>query len=85
MAQVLALVPVAGLETVLVAADLALEHAGPSGRVSPEHVANVLARLTAPARPQNVDTVLRTRMPPKADPARYDRLQQLAEQEDSHD
>ncbi|MBL8347096.1 MAG: IS21 family transposase [Rubrivivax sp.] len=85
MAQVLALVPVAGLETVLVAADLALEHAGPSGRVSPEHVANVLARLTAPARPQNVDTALRTLTPPTADTARYDRLRQLAEQEASHD
>ena len=85
MAQVLALVPVAGLETVLVAAELALEHAGPNGRVSPEHVANVLARLTAPARPRNVDTALRTLMPPTADTARYDRLRQLAEQEASHD
>jgi hypothetical protein len=76
MAQVLALVPVAGLEPVRVAAELALEHAGPSGRVSPEHVANVLARLTAPARPLNVDTALRTLIPPKADPARYDRLRE---------
>jgi transposase len=85
MAQVLALVPVAGLETVLVAADLALEHAGPSGRVSPEHVANVLGRLNAPARPQNVDTALRTLTPPKADTARYDRLRRLTEQEAGHD
>jgi len=85
MAQVLALVPVAGLDAVLVAADLALEHAGPSGRVSPEHVANVLARLTAPPRPDNVSTALRTLTPPKADTARYDRLRRMAEQEASHD
>jgi hypothetical protein len=85
MAQVLALVPVACLDPVLVAADLALEHAGPSGRVSPEHVANVLARLTAPARPQNVDTALRTLTPPRADTARYDRLRRMAEQEARHD
>lgn len=85
MAQVLALVPTAGLDAVLVAAELALEHAGPGGRVSPEHVANVLARLTAPARPQNVETALQTLTPPRADTARYDRLRRLAEQEASHD
>ena len=88
MAQVLALVPVAGLDTVLVAAELALGHAGPSGRVSPEHVANVLARLTAPPRPENVSTALQTLTPPQADTARYDRLRerlrQLAEQEADH-
>jgi hypothetical protein len=85
MAQVLALVPTAGLDAVLVAAELALEHAGPSGRVSPEHVANVLGRLNAPPRPANVSTALQTLTPPKADTARYDRLRRLAEQEASHD
>ena len=85
MAQVLALVPTAGLDSVLVAAELALEHAGPSGRVSPEHVANVLGRLNAPPRPANVSTALQTLTPPKADTARYDRLRRLAEQEASHD
>jgi hypothetical protein len=50
--------PAAGLDAVLVAAELALEHAGPSGRVSPEHVANVLARLTRRRRPENVATAL---------------------------
>lgn len=53
MAQVLALVLVAGLDAVLVAAEQALERAGLGGRVSPEHVGNVLARLTAPPRPEN--------------------------------
>ena len=47
MAQVLALVPDGGLEAVLVAVELALEEAPPSGRVSVEHVVNVLARLNA--------------------------------------
>ena len=78
MAQVLAMVSVAGLDAVLVAAELALEHTGPSGRVSPEHVANVLARLTAPPRPENVATALVTLTPPKADTARYDRLRRIA-------
>ena len=41
MAQVLAAVPVHGLEAVLVAAEIALE----AGRPSAEHVLNVLARL----------------------------------------
>jgi hypothetical protein len=43
MAQVLAAVPVHGLEPVLVAAERALESGKPSG----EHVLNVLARLKA--------------------------------------
>ncbi|QBM29106.1 hypothetical protein HPF_15525 [Hydrogenophaga pseudoflava] len=78
MAQVLAMVSVAGLDAVLVAAELALEHTGLSGRVSPEHVANVLARLTAPPRPPNVATALVTLTPPKADTARYDQLRRIA-------
>ena len=49
MAQILALVPSAGLDAVLVAVELALEAAPPSGRVSEEHVINVLGRLSAPA------------------------------------
>lgn len=77
MAQVLDLVKVAGLDAVLVAAELALEHAGPSGRVSPEHVGNVLARLTAPPRPENVATALGALTKPVADTARYDLLRQL--------
>jgi hypothetical protein len=77
MAQVLDLVKVAGLDAVLVAAELALERAGPSGRVSPEHVGNVLARLTAPPRPENVATVLGALTKPVADTARYDRLRRI--------
>ena len=77
MAQVLDLVKVAGLDAVLVAAELALERAGPSGRVSPEHVGNVLAGLTAPPRPENVATALSALTPPKADTARYDELRRL--------
>ena len=74
MAQVLALVTSAGLEAVLVAVELALEGASPSGRVSLEHVANVLARLSSVASPQSAATSLKARTPPLADTARYDRL-----------
>ena len=79
MAQVLALVPQAGLEAVVVAVDLALQAAPPSGRVSSEHVLNVLARLNAPARPANVATALQAKMAPLADTARYDRLRSIEE------
>ena len=48
MAQVLAIVPTAGLDAVLVAVELALENSPPSGRVSVGHVVNVLA-ARAPA------------------------------------
>ena len=58
MAKVLALVPSAGLDAVLVAVELALEGAPPSGRVSEQHVINVLARLNAAPRPANVATSL---------------------------
>lgn len=84
MAQVLALSSTAGLDEVLVVAELALERAGPGGRISPEHVANVLARLTAPERPPNVEAPLSTTTPVQADPGRYNRLRRLAEQEADH-
>ncbi len=77
MAKILALVPGAGLDAVLVAVELALEGTPPSGRVSIEHVINVLARLNAPARPANVVTRLQVLTPPIADPARYDRLRDI--------
>lgn len=81
MAKVLALVPQAGLEAVLVAVQLALEAAPPSGRVSVEHVVNVLARLNAQPAPAKVATRLATIDPPRADTARYDRLRRLEEAE----
>ena len=74
MAQVLALVPERGLEAVLVAVELALEAAPPSGRVSVEHVLNVLGRLSAAVRPANVATALAVSTPPLANTARYDQL-----------
>jgi hypothetical protein len=74
MAQVLAAVPQAGLESVLVAVDLVLEGATPAGGISAEHVHNVLARLTAPATPEQAQTTLQLKQSPKADTARYDRL-----------
>jgi len=74
MAQVLAAVPQAGLEAVLVAVELVLESAAPSGSISAEHVRNVLARLTTPAAPEHAETTLQLNEPPRADTARYDRL-----------
>ena len=89
MAQVLAVVPTAGLDAVLVAVELALESSPPSGRVSVEHVVNVLARLNATPAPQNASTTLRASTPPLADTARYDRLrghdELSATQEVDHD
>jgi hypothetical protein len=74
MAQVLAIVPSAGLDAVLVAVELALESAPPSGRVSVEHVLNVLARLNASPAPDQVETSLQLVEEPRADTVRYDRL-----------
>lgn len=79
MAQVLAAVPTAGLEAVLVAASLVLE----TGAVSAEHVLNVLARLNASPSPEAVETALQLSEPPKADTDRYDSLRDAAE-EDQH-
>ncbi len=84
MAQVLAIVPGEGLAAVLVAVELALESAPPSGRVSVEHVHNVLARLSAAPRPGNVITSLQVSTPPLADTARYDTLRATAAQEVDH-
>ena len=74
MAQVMAIVPTAGLDAVLVAVELALETGPPSGRVSVEHVVNVLGRLNAAPLPQTAATQLKVSTPPLADTARYDSL-----------
>ena len=79
MAQVLAIVPSAGLDAVLVAVELALECAPPSGRVSVEHVLNVLARLNACPAPQQIETSLQLIEEPRADTGRYDRLRLAGE------
>jgi hypothetical protein len=73
MAQVLAIVLTAGLDAVLVAVELALE-TGPHGKVSVEHVVNVLGRLNAQPTPPTAATHLKASTPPLADTARYDRL-----------
>ena len=86
MAQVLAVVPQAGLEAVLVAVELVLEGMAPSGSISVEHVRNVLARLNNPEQPAQAETALTLTLAPKADTARYDRLRptHLDEQEVRH-
>jgi hypothetical protein len=73
MAQVLANVLSSGLDAVLVAVELALE-TGPPGKVSAEHVVNVLGRLNAQPAPPTAATHLKATTPPLADTARYDRL-----------
>lgn len=70
MAQVLAAVPRAGLEAVLVAVELVIE----SGVLSVEHVLNVLGRLNAPPIPPNVETSLQLENAPQANTSRYDGL-----------
>jgi len=81
MAQVLAAVPVHGLDAVLVAAELALESGKPSG----EHVLNVLARLKCTMPAANLGEAmaaelahlpLKLRIAPTANVARYDGLRQ---------
>jgi hypothetical protein len=73
MAQVLAIVLTAGLDAVLVAVELALE-TGPPGKVSVEHVVNVLGRLNAVPAPPTAATQLQVATPPLANTARYDSL-----------
>lgn len=70
MAKVLATVPTAGLDAVLVAVELVVE----SGVLSAEHVENVLARLNAVPVPACVETSLQLSVPPLADTGRYDSL-----------
>jgi len=80
MAQVLSAIPLHGLDTVLVAIEIALE----GGRVSAEHVLNTLARLKDATRPitaLQIDTPLTLHTPPLANVMRYDSLRS---QEASH-
>ena len=84
MASVLAIVPQAGLDAVLVAVELALE-TGPPGKVSVEHVVNVLARLNATPAPQTAATSLQVATPPLANTARYDSLRAALVTEAGHD
>jgi transposase len=80
MAQVLAAVPTAGLEAVLVAVSLVLE----TGAVSAEHVLNVLARLNAAPAPEQVQTALQVSEPPTSDTGRYDSLRGPLDVEEGH-
>ena len=83
MAQVLAIVPLAGLDAVLVAVELALE-TGPPGKVSVEHVINVLGRLNAAPAPQNAATTLQVTTTPLANTARYDSVRADNAEEADH-
>ena len=75
MAQVLAAVPTAGLDAVLVAVELVIE----SGALSAEHVLNVLARLNASPPQACVETSLQLKEVPLANTGRYDSLRGIDE------
>ena len=81
MAQVLAAVPAAGIEAVLVAVELVLE----SGAVSAEHVINVVGRLKPSVPLEPVQTVLQVTEAPVADTGRYDRLRDEGSDEGSRE
>ncbi len=76
MTQVLAAVPIAGLDAVLVAVELVLE----SGSLSADHILNVVARLTSTEAPPSVETKLHLKVAPVANTARYDRLRSADEE-----
>ena len=76
MSQVLAAVPSAGLDAVLVAVELVIE----SGAISAEHVINVLARLNASPPPACVETSLQLNEAPLANTGRYDNLRDIDEE-----
>ncbi|MGL4996696.1 MAG: Mu transposase domain-containing protein, partial [Deefgea sp.] len=75
MAQVLATVPIAGLDAVLVAVELVLE----SGVLSIEHILNVVARLTEPPAADSAETQLKLSEEPQANTERYDQLRVTSE------
>jgi hypothetical protein len=80
VADVLAAVPRCGIDAVLVAVAIALEDVTPSGKVSVEHIENVLARLQSPPTPELAQTDLQLLEAPRADTARYDQLRDLEQQ-----
>jgi transposase len=73
MAQVLAVVPSAGLDAVLVAVELVIE----SNVISAEHVINVVARLKAGPAPECIETSLPLKDAPLANTSRYDKLRDI--------
>lgn len=75
MARVLAAMPTAGMDAVLVAVALVVE----SGALSAEHVENVLARLNASPQPPSVETSLQLKEAPLANTSRYDSLRGIDE------
>ncbi len=79
MAQVLAAVPTAGLEAVLVAVELVVE----TGALSAQHVLNVVARLSSTAVPDAVQTTMQLKQAPLANTSRYDSLRSEVEVSDA--
>ena len=65
------------------AVELALESTR-QGRVSVEHVLNVLARLNAEPAPESAATALQVSTPPMANTERYDSLRAASTEEADH-
>lgn len=79
MAKVLSAVILHGLDPVIVAIEIALQ----SGRVSGEHVLNVLSRLQEPiSEKKDIETQIKLTEPAKADVFRYDTLRNTKENSD---
>ena len=76
MTQVLAAVPIAVPDAVLVAVELVLE----SSSLNADHILNVLARLTSTAPPPSAETSLQLKIAPVANTARYERLRTTDEE-----
>jgi len=77
MAQVLTAVPLHGIESVLVAVELALQ----AGHVSGEHVLNLLARLKEKRPPTElVYSAMELTTPSEPDVHRYDQLRDTREE-----
>ncbi len=76
MMQVLAAVPIAGVEPVLVGVELVPE----SGSLSADQIFNFLARLTSTAPPPCLETSLQLKVTPVANTARYGRLRTTDEE-----
>ena len=72
MAKVLAEVPKAKLEDVLVAVERVLE----SGVPSAEHIENMLNRLKSPPMPETIASPIQVGEEPIADTGRYDGLRE---------
>ncbi|EIM96275.1 integrase catalytic subunit [Paraburkholderia hospita] len=72
--------PESGLDALLIAVELAFEQVPLSGRVSVEHVVNVLSRMRSVQMPPKINTALQLTTPPLVDTSRSDGLRPALQQ-----